>query len=111
MKNNEHKIQIAICQYLDYKQIPYFAIPNGSLRTKQTGATLKREGVKAGVADLFIMLANKTYHGLFIEVKTPIGKQQEKQKEFEQTALKNGYCYKIVRSLDEVIKLIESYIL
>jgi len=110
MKNKEHQIQVAICQYLDYKKIPYFAIPNGSLRTKQTGATLKREGVKAGVADLFIMVTNKTYHGLFIEVKTPIGKQQKTQKNFEQKAIKNGYCYKIVRSLDELITLIESYI-
>jgi hypothetical protein len=110
MKNQEHQIQVAICNYLDWLQIPYFAIPNGSLRTKRTGALLKAEGVKAGVADLFIMQGNQLHHGLFIEVKTMTGKQQETQKNFEKIAFANHYCYEIVRSLDELIEKLNTYL-
>ena len=104
MKNQEHLIQVAICKYLDYNKIPFFAIPNGGLRKLSVAVKLKNEGVKAGVADLFIMQSNKLYNGLFIEVKTMTGRQQETQKTFEKLAFKNHFDYHIVRSLDEFIE-------
>lgn len=106
---NEHQIQVAMCQYLDLIKIPYFAIPNGSLRNIIVAKKLKAEGVKAGVADLFLMLPNKIFHGLFIEVKTPVGRQQPSQKDFEKIAFDSGYCYEVVRSLDDLINCLETY--
>jgi hypothetical protein len=70
---------------------------------------LKAEGVKAGVADLFLMIPNKIFHGLFIEVKTPVGRQQPSQKDFEKIAFDSGYCYEVVRSLDDLIQCLETY--
>jgi len=110
MKNQEHQIQVAICNYLDWLQIPYFAIPNGGHRFEGVGKKLKYEGVKAGVADLFIMQSNQLYHGLFIEVKSLTGRQQETQKNFEKIAFANHYCYVIVRSLDELIEKLNTYL-
>lgn len=110
MKNQEHQIQVAICNYLDWLQIPYFAIPNGGMRNIGVARKLKAEGVKAGVADLFIMQGNQLHNGLFIEVKTMTGKQQETQKDFEKLAFKNKYCYEIVRSLDELIEKLNLYL-
>ena len=109
MKNDEHQIQVAICRYLDYKNIPYFAVPNGGLRNIGVARKLKAEGVKAGVADLFIMQANEEFNGLFIEVKTPTGRQQELQKNFEKLALANNYQYKIIRSVEEFIVYFSIY--
>ena len=106
---NEHQIQVAMCQYLDLINIPYFAIPNGSLRNIIVAKKLKAEGVKAGVADLFLMIPNKIFHGLFIEVKTPVGRQQPSQKDFEKIAFDSGYCYEVVRSLDDLINCLETY--
>ena len=106
---NEHQIQVAMCQYLDLIKIPYFAIPNGSLRNIIVAKKLKAEGVKAGVADLFLMIPNKIFHGLFIEVKTPAGRQQPSQKDFEKIAFDSGYCYEVVRSLDDLIQCLETY--
>lgn len=106
---NEHQIQVAMCQYLDLIKIPYFAIPNGSLRNIIVAKKLKAEGVKAGVADLFLMIPNKIFHGLFIEVKTPVGRQQPSQKDFEKIAFDSGYCYEVVRSLDDLINCLETY--
>lgn len=110
MKNQEHQIQVAICNYLDYRNIPYFSIPNGGMRNIGVARKLKAEGVKAGVADLFIMQGNQLHNGLFIEVKTPTGRQQETQKNFEKNAFANHYCYEIVRSLDELIEKLNTYL-
>ena len=109
MKNQEHHIQVAICQYLDLVKIPFFSIPNGGMRNVIVAKKLKAEGVKAGVADLFLMIPNKIFHGLFIEVKTPVGRQQTSQKDFEKIAFDSGYCYEVVRSLDDLINCLETY--
>ena len=109
MKNQEHHIQVAICQYLDLVKIPFFAVANGGMRNIIVAKKLKAEGVKAGVADLFLMIPNKIFHGLFIEVKTPVGRQQPSQKDFEKIAFDSGYCYEVVRSLDDLINCLETY--
>jgi hypothetical protein len=109
MNQNEHKLQVAICKYLDLCGYEFFAIPNGGLRNIKVAAKLKQEGVKAGVADLFVALSNGKYHGLFIEVKVGKNRQQPNQKIFEQKVLENGYQYKVVRSIDEMISVIREY--
>jgi hypothetical protein len=105
----EHTIQVAICHYLDLIKIPYFAIPNGGKRPDRTGKRLVKEGMKSGVADLFLLIPNKIFNGLFIEVKSATGRQQESQKDFEKLAFDSGYCYELVRSLDDLIKCLETY--
>ncbi len=109
MNQDEHKLQVAICKYLDLCGYEFFAIPNGGLRNIKVAAKLKQEGVKAGVADLFVALSNGKYHGLFIEVKVGKNRQQPNQKIFEQKVLENGYQYKVVRSIDEIIAVIREY--
>ena len=109
MNQDEHKLQVAICKYLDLCGYEFFAIPNGGLRNIKVAAKLKQEGVKAGVADLFVALSNGKYHGLFIEVKVGKNRQQPNQKIFEQKVLENGYQYKVVRSIDEMVAVIREY--
>lgn len=108
-KEHEHRLQTVLAKYLDWNNYTFFAIPNGALRSKAVAAKLKAEGVKAGVADLLILLPNQTFHGLFIEVKIVGGYQQPNQKIFEQKARECGYEYLIVRSLDELIEKLKYY--
>ena len=110
MKQNEHDLQVVLCRYLDLKKIPYFAIPNGGARNIIVATKLKAEGVKKGVADLFIMVGNSKHYGLFIEVKVGKNKQQDSQIEFESLAIKQGYHYKVVYSLDELINILDIYL-
>ena len=52
-------------------------IPNGGKRNKLEAIRLKREGVRAGVPDLFLPVARGKYHGMFVELKA--GKRQADQ--------------------------------
>lgn len=74
------------------------------------GARLKRAGMTAGVADLFLSIPSGDLAGLYIEMKTPKGRQQPNQKEFEQAVLKEGYGYVIPRSLKEFKRLVKTYL-
>ena len=64
----------------------------------------------SGVADLTLTIASQGYHGLYIEVKTPIGKQSPTQRKWQQLVEAQGYRYVIVRSLDEFVTTINNYI-
>jgi len=109
---NESYLQQQMVKWFRYKYPEYtlFAIPNGHKRNAITGAILKREGVVAGVADLFLMKANKKWNGLWIEVKIDKGRQSESQKEFELKAMREGYNYVICKSIDSFIEEINEYI-
>jgi hypothetical protein len=87
-----------------------FSIPNGGKRSAVTGAIMKREGARAGVADLFLMKCNLFNNGLFIELKVGKNKQQPSQETFEQDCRWAGYKYAVCRSLDEFIATITDYL-
>lgn len=74
-----------------------FHIPNGGSRNKIEAANLKRQGVKAGVPDLFLPIARGKYHGLFIEMKYGKNKPTQAQTEWLEALSKQGYavvvCY------------------
>jgi hypothetical protein len=109
---SESKLQIAMVKWFNffYPKRYLMAIPNGGNRSPITGAILKAEGVRAGVADLFLMEAVAPYNGLWIEVKLEKGRQSDKQKEFEQIATDKGYKYIIVRTMDQFRDGINDYL-
>jgi hypothetical protein len=80
MIHEEHNIQVAICQLLDWYKIFYFAVPNGihfnrdKLKAIKYAQRLKTEGFRAGVSDLVILTKTKPY---FVEIKANKGKQNE----------------------------------
>ena len=61
----------------------------------------KATGLKAGVSDLIVLLPNEAR---FYEVKNEIGRQSEKQKEFQATVEALGFKYYLVRNLEEFKK-------
>jgi hypothetical protein len=110
MKQDEHNLQVAISTWLYLTQeFYYFAIPNGGLRHRSVAIKLKMEGVKSGVADMFWMISNDRWKGLFIEVKIEKGKQSSSQQAFEQIALAHGYYYAVVRSIDDCINVLNRF--
>lgn len=113
--DEEHRIQCACVEWFRW-QYPHLrdnliAIPNGGRRDAVTGKKLKDEGVLSGVADLFCLKTNGQYGALFIEMKTPEGRQSENQKRWQQSITKDGeYKYVVCRSLEDFQREIKDYL-
>ena len=87
-----------------------FHIPNGGYRNEIEAANLKRQGVKRGVPDLFLPVARKGFHGLFIELKTKNGKVSEWQKQWLADRTEQGYQAVVCYGADEARKALEGYL-
>lgn len=113
--DEEHRIQTACVRWFSLKHRKLkgrlFAVPNGGKRDNRTAIKLKEEGVVAGVSDLILLVPNKQYGALLIEMKTLRGKQSASQKQWEELVTANSeYKYIVCQSLDEFIKEVEEYL-
>lgn len=87
-----------------------FHIPNGGSRNVAEAANLKKQGVKAGVPDLFLPVARGQYHGLFIEMKASKGRLMENQKTWLRRLNNQGYLALVAWGYDEAVRIIEGYL-
>jgi len=111
--SDESQIQIQCVRWFKY-QYPQFAsllvhIPNGRMRSKREAFLLKQEGVMAGVADLALFVP-RSHPALFIEMKTPTGRQTDSQKLWQKAITDMGYKYVVCRSVDEFVDTINYYL-
>lgn len=106
MKNTpEHNLQVQVINLLrNYYGLCVFAVPNGGSRNLYEARNLKNEGVMAGVSDLILVLNGVV---VFLELKAGRNKQQESQKIFERKVKGLGHQYYVVRSLDDVVEILE----
>ena len=86
-----------------------FAVPNGGARGRIEAAILKGEGVTAGVSDLILLYPTPKHHALCIEMKTPTGRHQASQKQWQKTVEAVGYKYVVCRSLEDFMNVIWGY--
>lgn len=116
MKRSEASEQITLMQWCNVNRCKYpelgliFHIPNGGRRNKLEAAKLKREGVRAGVPDLFLPVARNGYNGLFIELKFGSNKATAKQREWITELNKQGYYAVVCNGFEEAKSVIEKYI-
>lgn len=84
-----------------------FHIPNGGSRNKIEAANLKKQGVKAGVPDLFLPVARGKYHGLFIEMKYGKNKPTVNQNLWLRKLSEQGYavavCYGFLEASQKIV--------
>jgi len=86
------------------------AIPNGEYRSKATAARLRDTGVKAGVSDVFLPVARRGCHGLYIELKVAGGRVSPKQSEWIRRVRGEGYYAEVCVGYDEARRLLEWYL-
>jgi len=83
-----------------------FAIPNGGKRNPKEARRLKAQGVKAGVSDLFLPLAHGGHLGLWLEMKSALGKLTDTQEDWLLKMEKQGYeiavCYNWMQARDTI---------
>jgi hypothetical protein len=114
MRHEESKMQQLCVKWfrMQYPQLAelLIAIPNGGARKRIEGAIMKAEGVMKGAADLALFFPSKNYHALFIEMKTPKGRQQPSQKYWQRKVEWAGYKYVICRSFEDFMEQINAYL-
>lgn len=107
---SEHKIQIALCDYLAIggrKDLYWAAIPNGGHRHIRQAMRLKAEGVRRGSPDMFFLLPDgKTG---WLELKTKRGSLSPDQREFRDKALALGHLWEVVNNIDDAIRLLSEW--
>lgn len=83
-------------------------IPNGGHRHKATAVRLKREGVKAGVPDIYLPVPRGAYAGLWIELKSAKGSLSELQRWWVARLRGQGYavgvCYGWEQARDAIVE-------
>ncbi len=82
-----------------------FAIPNGGRRDAVTGARLK-----AGVPDLFLPVARRGFHGLFIELKAPGGAASPEQRGWIARLRQAGYSAEVCRGWEAAALTLTHYL-
>ena len=118
MKQNESQLQQALMRWwsaahagLYCPEELLFAVPNGGVRNIATAVRLKREGVRAGVPDLFLAAPNKSSFGLFIELKAGnAGRVSEAQRRMLDLLESHGYACVVCRDLDHAIEAITNHL-
>lgn len=97
----EKEIQKTIIDYLRYNG--WFVIKNNTvgIYKKNTDSYIPSQAV--GLADLTIIKDSRV---IMLEVKTPKGKQSDGQIEFEKNWKEKGGEYYVVRSVEDIEKII-----
>ena len=85
-----------------------FHVPNGGGRNVIEAVALLRDGVRAGVADLAVMLPGGRI--VWLEVKSEDGTIRRAQREFRDVCAALGHPYYVVRSVASALAAVEAEI-
>jgi len=86
------------------------AFPLQAARSPRNGARMKAEGARKGSPDMFLSVGRGESHGLFIEMKTAVGRVSPEQLEMLTGLAARGYITVVARSSAEAISAIEIYL-
>ena len=74
--------------------------------TKAQAVRAIAQGMKKGVADLFLPVKKGVFSGLYIEMKSEKGRTSIEQSKFLKAVSDNGYsafvCYSAVEAIDKI---------
>ena len=103
--------QWAATQYRKHPELRLmYAIPNGGFRNVREASRLKAEGVKAGVPDIHLPVANRPHIGLFIEMKRKGAKPRANQIEWLTGLAKLGHKCAVCFDWVEAAEVIRGYL-
>jgi hypothetical protein len=101
MNPTEHQIESAIWQIL--RASGYYCFKHKDQSKRVNGAYRKCQMSINGVADLCVFVNGRV---IYLEVKTPTGKQSADQIEFERMCKKNNIPYHIVTSAKQALEIV-----
>jgi hypothetical protein len=111
-RQSEYQIQAAFIRYLElmYPDMLYTISPAGFIMSPGMARKMMNMGYRKGTPDVLIFEPRGSWHGFFIEFKTPKGKTSESQFEFLESARARCYYTRICYSSTEAIQVLESYL-
>lgn len=114
MRHNEDQLQKSCVAWFDlqYRHISWalFHVPNGGKRNSIEAAKLKAMGVRPGVPDLLLVIPRGGYNYLAMELKVGNNTQTANQRNYQTKMSENGGCYAVIRTIDEFIQTVNSYL-
>lgn len=106
---SEDDIQKSVAAHLSARSGPWcywFHVPNGGSRNVIEAAKLKRMGVRAGVADIVLLIDGKSY---FLELKARKGRVSPDQKAAQSLVERAGGTYAVAWGIDEALATLETW--
>ena len=70
----------------------------------------RRQGVRKGVPDLCLPVARGEYHGLYIELKTEVGKPSDAQNWWGEQLAGQGYFWGVCHGWESATRVLELYL-
>ena len=114
---SEHEEQVAVMAWASVMASRFpalrllFAVPNGARTGMRTAVKLKREGLKAGVPDLFLPAVRCGYSGLFLELKrVKGGRVSPHQTEWHDALRLAGYAVVVCHGASEAQEVLVAYV-
>ena len=105
---SEHALQTVVADYMTLMVRPelyWSAIPNGGKRNLSVAVKLKREGLKRGSPDLYVMLPEGKI--AWLELKVKGGSLSLEQRMFRDVCNRLGHHWAVAKSLDDVIAFLQ----
>lgn len=87
-----------------------YHIPNGGSRDAIEGKHLKAQGVKAGVPDLCLPVPRGQYHGLYIEMKTEMGRTSDAQEWWIEHLNAQDNFAEVCHGWESAVRVLEWYL-
>lgn len=115
MRHQEDDLQKACVRWFDYRwnhcRLLLHHSPNEGelIGGPRAGAKRKAMGVRAGFPDLVLLRPSGGCPFLCVELKTRTGRQSATQREYQRQVEAVGGRYVVVRSVDEFISVMETY--
>lgn len=115
--NHKESAEMSLCiawleaQYPEYSKL-CFHVPNEFVGSIQAKMRRKKQGVRAGVPDLFHMIPTSSSHGLIVELKPPApfkSQLSSAQKWWISTLEKNGYTASVCKGFIEYQIVVKEY--
>lgn len=109
---SEREITCAIATYLKLKGLTSTHVANERNCSVRRGASLKRQGLRAGTPDFIVFSPGLKYSLLLLEVKVLKGRLSHAQIAFRDEIREKCPAIKwaVAYGLDEAIKIIEEYL-
>jgi len=113
---SEEEIHKALIEWAGYKEAEMPAlrllhhVPNGGKMPPGSAGKLKGMGMRRGVPDLVLPVPRGSYHGLYLELKSPSGRVRATQRWWLQALAEEGYGVEVAYRLDDAIEAVEEYL-